>query len=536
MTQIYNKFIVYTNNRVLHDIIAIKQRSNHGYLLFLRQVVCRPLLCKMAEIMVRLSLLLLFFYRATALTDDRFYPRYHLAPPKGWMNDPNGFSIFKNEYHLFYQYNPETSEEAGIAHWGHAKSNDLFHWQNLPIAMYPDQDYDKNGVFSGSAIVENDTMRIFYTGNVNFPGQTPDHIQRQALATSTDGVKVTKYEGNPILRGDDLQPNLRDPKVWEHNGIYYMILGNSFNNNTLGRALLFSSEDMTTWKQVSVLDHSDGSLGFMWECPDFFELDGQFVLLFSPQGVEPQGDKYRNLYQTGYIVGDFDYETHKFTPKTEFRELDHGHDFYATQTIEDDGRRIVVAWFDMWEQVYPERADGFTGFMTIPRVLSLTEDGHLLQRPVRQIAAARGGELHSGRAGKGTIVTLKDKAGEIKIQAQKDQDLEVFIESENKSSAISISYNAADGTITLDRGGTDGVRRTQWHPKRRLNWKIYVDASSVELFCGAGEVTFSSRFFPEGAVQVRLGDKSEVRQLKVSNMKRTLYLHGDGRKICYESG
>lgn len=490
----------------------------------------------MAETIYRLSLLLLLFYRATAVANDRYYPRYHLAPPKGWMNDPNGFSIFQNEYHLFYQYNPESSQEPGIARWGHAKSNDFFHWQNLPIAMYPDQEYDKSGVFSGSAIVENGTMYMFYTGNVNFPGQTPDHIQRQALATSTDGVKVTKYEGNPVIMGDDLQPNIRDPKVWEHNGVYYMVLGNSFNNNSLGRALLFSSEDMKTWNQVSVLDQSDGSLGFMWECPDFFELDGQFVLLFSPQGIEPQGDKYKNLYQTGYIVGDFDYETNKFTPKTEFRELDHGHDFYATQTIDDDGRRIVVAWFDMWEQDYPERADGFTGHMTIPRTLSLTKDGYLIQRPVRQIAAARGGILRAGRADKGTVVTLNDKAGEIKIRAL-DQDLEVLIESESNSAAVSIRYNAAERTVTLDRGGKDGVRRTQWQPQGgKLKWKIYVDASSVELFCGAGEVTFSSRFFPEGAVKVRLGDASEVQQLKVSNMKRTLNLREDRRKICYESG
>ncbi|CAH2091651.1 unnamed protein product [Euphydryas editha] len=122
------------------------------------------------------------FFKIYAEVNDRYYPRYHLAPPRGWMNDPNGFCKFKNEYHLFYQHNPDSSLAPGDISWGHAKSKDLFHWEHLPIAMRPDQDYDRSGVFSGSAIVENDTMYLFYTGHVNHPGQSPDHEEHQALA------------------------------------------------------------------------------------------------------------------------------------------------------------------------------------------------------------------------------------------------------------------------------------------------------------------------------------------------------------------
>lgn len=482
----------------------------------------------MATLQISL-IIFLSFYRCNAQVNQRYYPRYHLAPPYGWMNDPNGFCYFKNEYHLFYQYNPNSSLVPGIAHWGHAKSSDLVHWKHLPIAMYPDQSFDKTGVFSGSAIVENDTMYLYYTGNVNHPGKTPDHIQRQALAVSTDGVTFTKYKSNPIIIEDKHQPNLRDPKVWEHDGTYYMVLGNSFNNDSLGRVLLYTSEDKINWQQVSILDKSDGFLGFMWECPDFFKLNDHFVLLFSPQGMKAEGSKYRNLYQTGYIVGNFNYSSKQFKPITKFRELDHGHDFYATQSVLDKkGRRVVVAWLDMWDQNYPEGPDGFTGQMTIVRQLSLTKDGHLIQTPLPEMKSARGKILCRGRASGGTTVFLEDNAAEISLIVKRNNSLELNIEPENSLSdgqnrtSVKILYDAQSRTLTLDRGGPDGIRSTAWHPKKIVKMRIYVDASSVELFAGDGEVTFSSRFFPDGNLQVRLGDKSVAEYLQITQLKPTV--------------
>lgn len=465
----------------------------------------------------------------TNLVRDRYYPRYHLAPPYGWMNDPNGFSFFNNEYHLFYQFNPNSSLVPGTAHWGHAKSTDLYHWEPLPVALYPDQWYDKDGVFSGSALVENGTMYIFYTSNLKHPDETPAYEEHQILATSTDGINVVRSENNPIINGSDHQPNLRDPKVWKHEDTYYMVLGNSFvsNDKTLGRILLYSSSDMTSWSEVAILAESNGTMGYMWECPDLFELDGKFVLLFSPQGVAAQGDSYKNLYQTGYIIGDFDYSTHKFTPTSEFKELDHGHDFYASQTILDpQGRRIVIGWFDMWDQNYPEGQDGFTGLMTIARELKLTSNG-LLQQPLAETARARGRIQLPGKGDHGTVYTLRDKAGEVNILSDKSHDLKLYIESE--SAKVSITYDAANGQVILDRGGTDGVRRTEWKPEVVLKWQIFIDASSIELFCGGGEVTFSSRFFPDGPVRVRLAQSSRASQMIVNDMKRTVS-HGSSQK------
>lgn len=474
----------------------------------------------------------LLIYRAKAeITIGEYYPRYHLAPECGWMNDPNGFSYFKNEFHLFYQYNPLSALEPGTAHWAHAKTKDFVHWEHLPIAMYPNNTYDRNGVFSGSALVEKneqgkETMYLYYTAHINYADETPDHEETQALAISTDGVNVEKYKGNPIINVSSLQPDFRDPKVWKHGDTYYMVLGNKFQRDgaDLGRALLFASKDrISGWKQVAILGESDGRLGYMWECPDFFQLNGRFVLLFSPQGVKPEGDKYKNLYQTGYIVGDFDYNSLKFKPLTEFRELDHGHDFYATQSILDKkGRRIVVAWLDMWETNYPEQQDGFTGQMTVPRVLTLTKDLRLLQRPVSEIRAARSNVARTGPASSGDAVILDDKAGEVNIRASASNDLKLHIEGGDAS--VLMYFNSTSRQISLDRGGEDGLRRTEWQPKGEVRILIYIDASSIEMFCGNGEVTMSSRFFPNGPVTVRLGN-CEVDQLRVINMKRTVFIN-----------
>ncbi|XP_032512379.2 sucrose-6-phosphate hydrolase-like [Danaus plexippus] len=475
-------------------------------------------------------LLISFFYKSEAsIISNSYFPAYHLAPPKGWMNDPNGFCIYKSEYHLFYQYNPNSSYEPGIAHWGHAKSRDLFTWENLPIAMYPDKSYDKTGVFSGSALVEDNIMFLFYTGNVNLPGSTPDHEQQQALAISKDGINVTKYARNPILKGLEHQPNIRDPKVWKHGSSYYMVLGNSFvngSNQTLGRALLYKSDNKITWEQVSVLHESNGDLGYMFECPDFFELDGKYVLLFSPQGVKADGDDYKNLFQTGYIIGDFNYETYEFKPLTQFRELDHGHDFYATQTILDkSNNRIVIAWNDMWETNYPEQKEGFTGQMTIPRILLLSQNLTLIQKPVGEVAKILDGLVFTGRGIGGQNFILKDNIGLISISASVERDFVLHFESEDDSRALIIKYDSQNHTVSLDRGGEDGLRRTRWTPVNAMNMNIYVDKSSIELFCGDGEITFSSRYFPVGQSIIRVGTQSIADILTLNSIKPTVYLN-----------
>lgn len=90
-------------------------------------------------------------------------PKIHLTPTRGWMNDPNGFVYYNGEYHLFYQHFPYDTEW-GTMHWGHATSRDLINFENHPIAIYPTKQYDRNGCFSGTALIKDNKLHFYYTG------------------------------------------------------------------------------------------------------------------------------------------------------------------------------------------------------------------------------------------------------------------------------------------------------------------------------------------------------------------------------------
>ena len=160
------------------------------------------------------------------VTNERYRLGYHVMAKSGWINDPNGFCYFKGYYHIFYQHHPY-SADWGPMHWGHARSKDLVHWEDLPIALTPGSKEDKDGCFSGSAIVKDDTLYLFYTGHHYYGDNDPEHFwQNQNMAYSIDGVNFTKYEHNPVIASEpeDNTHHFRDPKVWEDNGKYYMIL------------------------------------------------------------------------------------------------------------------------------------------------------------------------------------------------------------------------------------------------------------------------------------------------------------------------
>lgn len=217
---------------------------------------------------------------------DQERPEFHLSPRVGWMNDPNGFSYYKDKFHLYYQYYPYDSQW-GPMHWGHVVSDDLLHWEYLPSAIAPDMPYDYVGCFSGSAIELPDGKQLFmYTGvrKEVQPGGGVRDIQTQCLATG-DGMDYEKDPRNPILTVEDMPENsspfdFRDPKMWKcEDGSYRCVTVNDRADGTGGRILLYRSEDGYDWKFESIMLSNDGRFGKMWECPDFFTLDGKDVVL-----------------------------------------------------------------------------------------------------------------------------------------------------------------------------------------------------------------------------------------------------------------
>lgn len=443
--------------------------------------------------------------------NKRYRLGFHIMAPANWINDPNGLVQYKGEYHAFYQHHPY-DENWGPMHWGHVKSKDLVHWEHLPIALAPTESYEKDGCFSGSAVDDNGVLTLIYTGNIFVDKEQDILDQSQCIATSTDGITFTKETANPVISKHPAEGSghFRDPKVWKHEDSWYMIIGT--RKEDTGKVVLYKSQDLRAWQYVGVLAESDGTLGYMWECPDFFELEGKHILLFSPQGVEAEGDLYNNLFQTGYFVGDYDYKTNAFKSGS-FTELDNGHDFYAVQTLLDDkGRRIAIGWMDMWESSMPTKEDGWCGALTLPRELTLNENNKILMKPVEELSLLRTQQQK--------VCTDKSLSGSYLVEAAQDL-IELKLDFDlTKTSAQAIGlkirgtnqdetklvFDVEQQKLVLDCSksgkGEDGVRRTALKADQQLSLRVFIDRSSIEVFANDGEVTMTSRIYP---TEERLG-------------------------------
>ena len=435
------------------------------------------------------------------VTSQRYRLGYHLMTPGGWMNDPNGFSFFKGWYHIFYQYYPYKAEW-GPMHWGHARSRDLIHWETLPTALAPDS--EENGCFSGSAVVYDDKLWLIYTGHHTPNARDPeDFYQDQRVAWSEDGIHFTKYGANPVLQTpQDNTKHFRDPKVWQQDGKFYMVLG-SQGLDHLGRALVYSSDNLLSWQLVTELSKAKDkdSEGYMWECPDFFHLDGQDILLMSPQGLEAQGDLYRNLNQTGYLMGHVNPETKKLE-RGGFVEIDHGHDFYATQTmLAPDGRRVMIAWMNAWDSPMYEVEDGWAGALTLPRELHV-KSGRLYQQPVAEVSMLREQELFHGAPAQDKAYALGRKA-ELQLTFKRPAAGQLLLLTDGEKT-LQLSLEPDTHRFVVNRNTEDGERAAQLSASDELKLQIFLDKSSAEIFVNDGELTFTERVYWQGDVQAKV--------------------------------
>ncbi|XP_049868648.1 sucrose-6-phosphate hydrolase-like [Pectinophora gossypiella] len=442
--------------------------------------------------------------------NPRWRLHYHVAGPVGWINDPNGFSYYKGEYHLFYQFYPYAAKW-GPMHWGHVTSKDLVNWKQLPTALLPDEEQ----CFSGSAVVDGDTHVLIYTAHENLASGLSN--ESQYLAFSDDGVNYDKFKGNPVIpQAPNGSPDFRDPKAWKHGDHWYVIIG-SKTTDERGRVLLYRSEDLIEWEFLTILGESKGDLGYMWECPDFFELDGKFVLLMSPQGMKPEGDRYKNLHQTGYIIGSFNYDTLEFTPDVGFQEMDYGHDFYAAQTMEHNGKRYVVGWFAMWESPFLEDVDGWAGAMTIIRELSIVNN-RIIMKPLDDMVSLRESLVASGDF-RTNVPVVFGKTAEIVIDGDLNKNMDFLLEGTEGGEKGWIKWDSESRKVGIEIDGD--VRQVEWYPIGSTTLRIFLDASSVELFCGEGEVVFSSRLYPEGGWKVTNKNVQDVK-IEAYSLKRSV--------------
>lgn len=446
------------------------------------------------------------------VTNHRYRLGYHIMPKSGWINDPNGFSYFDGYYHVFYQYYPY-APIWGPMHWGHARSKDLVHWEDMPIALTPGDAEDKNGCFSGTAIEKDGRLHLFYTGHHYYNDDNPDHFwQNQNLAYSDDGIHFKKYENNAIISKapEDNTHHFRDPKVWKHEDTYYMIVG-SQNKDELGRIIMYQSNDLINWKYLGPIDVSSGqeAEGYMWECPDLFEIDGRYVLLLSPQGMQANDEEYLNLFQNGYFVGDLNYEKPAFT-RGAFKELDHGHDFYAPQTmLTKDGRRILIGWMAMWESHMPEKEDGWSGALTLPRELILKNE-HLYMQPIKELKQLRKdqGVKHHVQIEKPYLISNHSKSLEINVNLPYQSF--IFKLQDSKGDLLSLRFDEEEDKFKLYRNDLESYRYSSINKTNEIKLQIYVDTSSIEIFINDGESVFTERYYTEEIPEIYLTSKDSL--------------------------
>lgn len=444
---------------------------------------------------------------------DPYRLKLHLMPPAGWLNDPNGLCQYRGVYHAFYQYVPEDALGKGRKCWGHAVSRDLLHWEDRGVFLEPDQPFDRDGVYSGCAVTDEEGIHLFYTGNVKEDGDY-DYIHEgrkaaQVLVHTPDGK--TAGEKQLLLTNDDYPADctlhVRDPKVWKEGDTYRMVLG-ARKRGDRGAVLLYESKDMTGWSYAGEIT-TEKPFGYMWECPDCLEFDGNTFLSICPQGLKRGAFENQNIYQSGYLRLAEGIAVPQTADESGFTEWDKGFDFYAPQTFVDErGRRILMGWMGLpdIEEEYgnPTVEYGWQHAMTLPREVTY-EGGRLLQQPVEELKLLRKRER---------IV----KSGETAVLAEGIYEIEID-EIEAATCRICLNRDLVleykDGVFSMEFLNRTGGGRTRRQAKvgRLHDVRVIADASAVEIYVNRGDTVFTTRYYPRevGASVTVTCDKSRNR-------------------------
>lgn len=299
--------------------------------------------------------------------------KYHYQTKKGWVNDPNGLVYFKGYYHVFYQHCPDSEKPDQAMHWGHARTKDFLHWEELPIALCPDREYDKDGCWSGTAMVKGDKLYLFYASIKDRDVVPIIGVETVSVAYSEDGIHFEKYENNPVIDHypSDGGPDFRDPAVAFVDGAYYCVMATGNPESKTGRLLLYQSETLTEWSYVGVMCEWENCR--FCECPSFMQAGEKFLLTASVCPLEE-----RHYFMVMY--GSFKDGT--FKPEI-CSEIDKGPDQYAGQVFRDEkGRNIMITWIPGWS--YAGYAPIDIGCMSVPREI-FQKNGKLYAYPVEEV-------------------------------------------------------------------------------------------------------------------------------------------------------
>ncbi|MES2776738.1 MAG: glycoside hydrolase family 32 protein [Bacteroidota bacterium] len=444
-------------------------------------------------------------------------PQFHFSPPAHWMNDPNGMVFYKDEYHLFYQYYPD-STVWGPMHWGHAVSKDMVHWQHLPIALYPDS---LGYIFSGSVVVdknntsgfkkgaEDPLVAIFTYHNMPREKAGQGNYQYQGIAYSNDkGRTWKKYAANPVIKNTG-DKDFRDPKVFWHAESKHWVMSLSVAN----KIAFYHSKNLKDWAKTGEFGTGDGSHGGVWECPDLFPMklansnETKWILIVSIDKGAPNGGS-----ATQYFVGDFDGKVFKNeNPPATTLWLDNGPDNYAGVTWSNiaTNRRLFLGWMGNWQYAQVVPTEKWRSAMTVPRELTLAKtDGgiRVLSKPVKELETLRGTRKNIALAKK---INQPGVLSDIMLEFDIDQSSakELGIEFSNSlNEKIQVGFSKEHNLFYIDRAfaGKNAFSKVfatrhfanRISKNKNLKMRLLVDRASIELFADDGQVAMTEIFFP----------------------------------------
>lgn len=412
---------------------------------------------------------------------------YHLEPPAGLLNDPNGLAWYGGEYRVYFQWN-KFAKDHSYKEWGGFSSPDLLHWQFHGSALLPDQPYDQHGVYSGSACVIDGRLCLYYTGNYKADGL---RVSRQCLAVTEDGRRYLKL--GPVLETPpDYTAHFRDPDVFRgQNGQYFMVAG-AQRQSGKGALALASSPDGMHWQYRHTLATSERYE--MIECPNLFLLNGQYILLYCPQARDNATDTCLSSY-AAYKPVAFDEAAGTLTPADAdldrgWARMDGGFDFYSPQTLVDGrGRRLLFGWMSRMEEaeekVFSAGAPS-VHCMTMPRVLRW-RDGRLYQQPPQELYSLLEGPFEPEALASRTFWL-----GIRGLPGTKPFRLTLH------GGEAALAFDPAARTLTFTRiAWLTGRPESKVCPLEALHsLEVWSDHSSLEIFVNGGSMVLSSRIYP----------------------------------------
>ena len=450
------------------------------------------------------------------LAQDPLRPEYHLLPPHNWMNDPNGPIWWKGKYHLFYQLNPHASVW-GDMHWGHAVSTDMIHWRHQPIALAPTPGGpDSEGCFSGSAVVFDGVPTFIYTGVRNAPPASVtlhdgnDKLRETQLLATADDDDLLRWKklDNPVVPSPPANmpvTGFRDPCLWREGDTWYLGVG-SGERGKGGCVLLYRSQDLRQWDYLHKLAEGipNGKQAAnpcdsaeMWECPDFFEINKRYCLLYSTEN------------KVIWTTGEYDADRHIYTP-TRRGVLDHGAYYAPKSFLAPDQRRVLWGWIRETRPEAEFASAGWAGAMSLPRVLTVGEQGQFEIRPAAEVAKLRGsGEKATVQANK----PFRRKLAHLR------QELRVPIDLSMGAITVRLLTNGNEVWHLVVNVRGDSIRTADVSfplpslPFPMPGLRIFIDNSVIESFIGGREVITSRSYSlvpGETEVEVSIAGKDRI--------------------------